>query len=171
MNRDEQTGRAGERKNPGNVSVGEGKKKSKLTAAEIHIKLRKWQSSSLAASSIKNLPTCLSVPLSVSADFRSAVHHNAQSKTVGTTWWHSGTIVQHGRCNQGDYYLQTWAFAHLKFPGLNICSHGGGTDVLVIVWKRINLLFWREVLLERIRDSSLSTAVFEFHLGSSPGFM
>lgn len=110
-------------------------------AVEIHIKLRKWQISSLAASSIKNLPTCLSVLLSVSADFRSVVHQNDQSKTVSATWWHSGTIVQHGRCDQGNFYPQTWALAHLRFWGLHFCSHCGGADVLVIIGKHINHYF------------------------------
>lgn len=92
-----------QKKKSGKCLCWEGKKKSKLTAVEIRIKLCQWQISSLAASSIKNLPTCLSVPLSVSADFRSSVYQNSQSKTVSTKWWHSGTIVQHGRCDRADF--------------------------------------------------------------------
>lgn len=95
---------------------------------KIHIKLYEWQISSLTASSIKNLPTCLSVPLGVSTDFRSVVHQNGQSKAVGTTWWHSGTIVQHDR----------WIIIHrLKLlliwrpQTCTFCSYCGGTDVLV----------------------------------------
>lgn len=84
QSRQEEREKAKMTKNHGNISVG-GRGKSKLTTAKIHIKLCEWQISSLAASSIKNLPTCLSVPLGVSAGFRSAVHQNAQSKTVGTT--------------------------------------------------------------------------------------
>lgn len=138
--RDEQTGREATQKKITETSL-LGGKRSKLTAVEIHIKLRKWQVSSLAASSIKNLPTCLSVPLSVSADFRLVVHQNGQSKTVGATWWHSGTIVQHGRCDQGNFYSQTWALAHLRFLGLHFCFNCGGTHVLVIIGKHIDHYF------------------------------